>query len=234
MSPPQVMGLIAVLAVLAAACVSIVVALTASRMGPPVKAAVIGGVLAIVAAVWGSVVPIVIIGGGDEQSPTSTPGVPSVSTRTSTPTPTSIPALTPALTPTLTPAPTPTPTPAPTPTPTLSPCGPTPIGLVETVSGSLSVTDCWSTQRGVNYYADRYSFTASAGQQVSISVSESFSGSPRLYLIGPAGAPVASGSTRIPSGSGFLTLDSSGTYIIEVTSNYDEIAGSYTLTTSQP
>ena len=83
MSPPQVMALIVLLAVLAAACVLIVVALSASRIGVPVKAAMIGGTLAIVAAVWGPVVPIVILGGQDEDPPSSTLGA----TLRATPTP---------------------------------------------------------------------------------------------------------------------------------------------------
>jgi hypothetical protein len=114
-------------------------------------------------------------------------------------------------------------------------CPPTPIGVVETVRGSLSVSDCWSTQRGVLYYADQYSFTASAGQEVSIAYTPS-GFAPYVYLIGPDGEVVGqahsdfSGQTaRIPSGAGFLTLPTSGAYIIEVTSTYTGSTGTYTL-----
>ncbi|MEM2126207.1 MAG: pre-peptidase C-terminal domain-containing protein, partial [Candidatus Methanosuratincola sp.] len=114
-------------------------------------------------------------------------------------------------------------------------CAVTPISTGQTVSGSLSTSDCRSPVRGSSYYADRYSFSASAGQQVAILLTSSAFDT-YLYLIGPDGSVIArdddgGGGTnsRIPSGSGFYSLPSSGTYIIEVTSFYSNSTGDYTL-----
>jgi len=95
MSPTQVIALVVLLAVLAVASVLVVVTLRASGIRPLVKTAIIGGILGIVAAVWGPVMPIFVLGGEDER----TPG------------------------PTLSPTPTPTPTRTPTPTPPPAPRG---------------------------------------------------------------------------------------------------------------
>ena len=68
MCPAQVIALITLLVVLAVACVVVTLVLRAPFREPLVKAALIAGVFASVAAVWGSVLPIVIIGGKDDGS----------------------------------------------------------------------------------------------------------------------------------------------------------------------
>ncbi|MBS1787158.1 MAG: pre-peptidase C-terminal domain-containing protein [Acidobacteria bacterium] len=103
-------------------------------------------------------------------------------------------------------------------------CAVTPIVAGQTLNGTLAISDCYSLQRGQRYPADRYSFSGTAGQRVAIradsSVVDTF-----LYLMDPTGTVVASNddgdsrtSARIPAGTGFFTLPSSGVYQIEVTS----------------
>jgi subtilisin len=114
-------------------------------------------------------------------------------------------------------------------------CGsPTHIGIGQTINGSLASTDC-RYPAGGERFADAYTFTGSAGQQVAVSLSspafDTF-----LYLLGPNGAEVAlnddgGGGTnsRIPATSGFFTLPSSGTYTIQATSFSNATSGTYTL-----
>ncbi|MBI2322609.1 MAG: S8 family serine peptidase [Chloroflexi bacterium] len=112
---------------------------------------------------------------------------------------------------------------------------PVPIALNQTVSGALTTDDARSPQRGSAYYADRYSFSATAGQQVTIAAwSTAFD--VYLFLFRPDGTLLSSdddggGGTnaRIPAGSGLLTLPETGTYVIEVTSYWTDETGSYTL-----
>ena len=103
-------------------------------------------------------------------------------------------------------------------------CAITPIAAGQTINGVLAISDCYSQQRGQLFPADRYSFTGTAGQRVAIradsSVVDTF-----LYLIDPAGTAVASNDdgdartgARIPAGTGFFTLPSTGSYLIEATS----------------
>jgi kumamolisin len=87
-------------------------------------------------------------------------------------------------------------------------------------------------------YADWYSFSGTAGQQVAILLTSSAFDT-YLNLIGPSGSVVAynddgGGGTnsRIPATSGYFSLPSSGTYIIEVTSYAANATGNYTLTTT--
>ncbi len=94
--------------------------------------------------------------------------------------------------------------------------------------------------RGSWYYADRYSFSASAGQQVAILLTSSAFDT-YLYLIGPSGTVIAQNddggggtNSRIPASSGYYTLPSTGTYIIEVTSYAVNATGIYTLSLSGP
>lgn len=111
------------------------------------------------------------------------------------------------------------------------------IAIGQTVSGSLNTSDCRSPVRGTSYYADRYSFSASGGQQVAILLTGSFD--TYLCLIGPSGSVVAQDddggggtNSRIPGGSGYFSLPSSGTYIIEVTSYAQNTTGSYAVSLS--
>ena len=67
-------------------------------------------------------------------------------------------------------------------------CTEIPIDGTLTANGSLSNTDCRSTQRGSDYFADQFSFNGVAGQRVSITlVRASGSLDPYLFLIGPDG-----------------------------------------------
>lgn len=109
----------------------------------------------------------------------------------------------------------------------------TPIWVGETINGNLSASDCESSYRSGSY-ADKYSFNASSGDMISIETNASFD--TYLYLIGPSGSVVAqdddggSGlNSRIPPGSGWYTLPSTGTYTIEATSYRSGQTGSYTL-----
>jgi uncharacterized protein (TIGR03437 family) len=111
----------------------------------------------------------------------------------------------------------------------------TPITIGQPVSGGLSTTDCRSPARGSSYYADRYSFNGTAGQLIAIShASSDFDA--YLYLIGSDESVLerdddggTNGNSRIPPGSSFFMLPSSGTYIIEATSYGDNRTGNYTL-----
>jgi hypothetical protein len=100
-------------------------------------------------------------------------------------------------------------------------CSLTPISFGQTVGGTLTTSSCQSPIRGNNFFAERYVFTASAGQQVAISMSAT-GPDPFLSLIGPNGVVLltdddSGGGTnsRLPGGQGFLTLGLPGTYIIE-------------------
>ncbi len=122
-------------------------------------------------------------------------------------------------------------------------CAVTPINAGQPVNGSLAPGDCQSSSRlrdGARPFADRYSFNASSGQPVIITLASTDFDS-YLYLLGANGAVIAqnddtgpSGNARIPSGSGFFTLPSSGTFTIEVTSFSSTGVGNYTLSLTMP
>ena len=106
-------------------------------------------------------------------------------------------------------------------------------------SGTISVSDCQSPSRGIRYYADRYSFNATAGQQVTITMNGTTGNlDPYLYLIGPDGYVAVqdddgngNSDSRIPmpsSGSTF-TLPQTGKYNIEATSYGLQQTGDYTI-----
>jgi hypothetical protein len=110
------------------------------------------------------------------------------------------------------------------------------VSSVGSYSGSLASTDCKAGARGTSYNTDRYSFTASPGQQVAFFLSGGFD--TYLYLRNPAGTVIASNddggggtNSRIPASSGVFTLPagSAGTYVIEVTSYSAGATGAYTL-----
>ena len=116
-------------------------------------------------------------------------------------------------------------------------CSLTPIGFGQTINGTLAIGDCVSPSSSV--YADRYSFSASAGQEVAISASfpnrgaflTLFGPDQRIILTDDGGSSL--GHARIPGGMGMLTLGLPGTYVVEVTGSG---AGPYSLTliTSTP
>lgn len=118
-----------------------------------------------------------------------------------------------------------------------SDCLVTPIGVGQAVNGLLTNTDCLSPFRA--RLADRYSFTGSIGQQVAVQLSSSDFDS-YLHLVDSNGNIIAqdddgagSRNSRIPSVSGFFTLPTSGTFIVEVTSSFGNDTGNYTLSLTQ-
>ncbi|MBS1792163.1 MAG: pre-peptidase C-terminal domain-containing protein [Acidobacteria bacterium] len=113
-------------------------------------------------------------------------------------------------------------------------CVPTPISVGATVGGALTTSDCRSISGG-SWYADWYTFSGFAGQRIAITES-STAFDTYLQLIGPSGTVIAfdddgGGGTnsRIPAGSGFFTLPSSGTYTIEASSFAANATGAYTV-----
>ncbi len=101
----------------------------------------------------------------------------------------------------------------------------TPISSGQTINGTLATGDC--TLQDGSFY-DEYTFTATAGQQVSISESSAAFDS-YLFLLKPSetvvnfsttiqdddgGGGVNGFDSRIPANSGLLTLTETGTYSI--------------------
>ncbi len=124
-----------------------------------------------------------------------------------------------------------------TPPPTSEDCTTTSIDPQLFANGSLGAGDCRSPSRGVDFFADRYSFTATAGERLFITMTQT-SGNldPYLYLIGPDGYFVTQdddagggSNSRIPNGVGAITLPQTGTYILEATSFDRNQTGSYTI-----
>jgi len=118
-------------------------------------------------------------------------------------------------------------------------CASTPVTIGQTLNGILTTTDC-RYPTGSNWYSDAYSFNGTAGQQVAIAMSSS-SFDTWLALISPTGSELTidndgGGGTnsRIPATNGFYTLPSSGTYLIQASSNLTNATGSYTLSLSAP
>lgn len=104
-------------------------------------------------------------------------------------------------------------------------------------AGTLASGDCTTGYHGINNYTDRYSFTASPGQQVIISLSSSAFDS-FVTLRGPSGNFIASDddggggrNSRIPATSGTFTIPAgiSGAYVVEVTSYSAMQTGTYSL-----
>jgi hypothetical protein len=119
-----------------------------------------------------------------------------------------------------------------------------PIAMWGTANGVLSTSDCLSRYRVVSTdlrpYADHYTFSGTAGQKVAIlETSSAFDG--YMYLVGPTGTVVTFDddgagypNPRIPAGTGYYTLPSTGTYTIEVTSYTVPAVGAYTLKLMAP
>lgn len=119
-------------------------------------------------------------------------------------------------------------------------CTLTPTSIGQTVSGDLTTSDCRSPIKGNQYYADRYSFNASAGQQIALQLTSSEFDT-HVYLLGTGGQTLSNDddggggtNSRIPAGNGFFTLPSNGTYIIEVSSSLENKTGKYTLSLTTP
>jgi hypothetical protein len=111
-----------------------------------------------------------------------------------------------------------------------------------TAAGSLSAGDCRSPSRGVEYFADRYTFNGVAGQRVAISMVSTSGVDPYLYLIAPDGYVLSQNddltdfdtNARIPTGSNTITLPQTGVYIVEASSFSRQQTGTYTLTVQNP
>lgn len=116
----------------------------------------------------------------------------------------------------------------------LAGCAAAPIAVGQTVSGSLSASDCPSTRRSASHFADRYTFQGTAGQQVRIAL-DSAGLDPYLYLVGPSGVVFAedddsgAGLNSLIPATGFLFLPATGTYTVEVTSFNAGATGTYSL-----
>lgn len=102
-------------------------------------------------------------------------------------------------------------------------------------NGTLAVTDCNAGARGTGYYTDRYSFTGTSGQLVSIQLTSNAFDT-FVYLKNSAGTVIASNddggggsNSRIPATSGSFTLPSSGIFTIEATSYSTQNTGAYVL-----
>ena len=117
-------------------------------------------------------------------------------------------------------------------------CSVTPIAIGQTLNGSLSNGDCASPLRNVSgLRADRYIFAAAAGTQISITTNVVTLSDTFVTLLGPNGAVILNDddggggtNSRIPGGTGMLTLGISGTYTIEVSSFDAGQFGDYTVT----
>jgi hypothetical protein len=122
-------------------------------------------------------------------------------------------------------------------------CVATPINSGQTINGALTPGDCQSQLRikdGTRPLADRYSFNATAGQPVVISLT-SADFDTYLYLLDATGSviaqnddSIAGGSSRIPANNGFFILPASGTFTIEVTAFSGSGLGNYALSLTMP
>ncbi len=122
----------------------------------------------------------------------------------------------------------------------------TPILPGQPVNGTLTTSDCsWHYTQAPQqvYYTDVYSFSGTAGQQVSIlMVSAALDAYLDLYGVNDfAVAPLASNddggggyNARIPAGSGYFTLPVTGTYYLWAGSALAGATGTYTLTITTP
>jgi hypothetical protein len=111
-------------------------------------------------------------------------------------------------------------------------CITTPIVIEQTVNGSLASGDCVASDSSLY---DAYSFSATAGQQIVVSMSSS-SFNTFLLVVAPNGDLVGvddngGGGTnsRVPAGAGFVTLTQTGVYVIIANSFGSGGAGPYIL-----
>jgi subtilisin len=112
----------------------------------------------------------------------------------------------------------------------VDPCGSsTSINFGQTVNGALANTDCLTP---LGSRADIYTFTGTQGQNIAVT-QNSGAFFTYLYLFNPSGAIIGqngnAGSSRIPAGTGFLTLPATGTYTIFASSVEGNSFGNYTL-----
>ena len=108
----------------------------------------------------------------------------------------------------------------------------TPISLGQTINGVLTNSDCLVDS---NYYTDKYSFSGTTGQQIVISMNSSAVDT-YLLLYTSSGQFLTSDNdggggtnSRIPATSGSYTLPSTGSYIIEASTNPAFQTGAYSV-----
>ncbi|MFN7926811.1 MAG: BACON domain-containing carbohydrate-binding protein [Blastocatellia bacterium] len=115
-------------------------------------------------------------------------------------------------------------------------CNSRELRLGETVQGRLSTAaDCRSRVLADGTVADRFLFTATAGQQV-IAVAYASTFAPVLNLTDSVGAVLAQSVSRLPAGNVKpFVIPADGTYFLEVTSQgYATLDADYTLTLLNP
>ena len=101
----------------------------------------------------------------------------------------------------------------------------------QTINGTLSNSDC---ALGDGSFFDEYTFTATAGQQLFVTMSATFD--TYLFLLDPSNNDTqdddGGGGTnsRIPTGSGFYTAPATGTYAILANSFDPGVTGNYAVT----
>gem|GEM_PF-1579344 len=119
---------------------------------------------------------------------------------------------------------------------TICPPNPTPITAGQTLNGTLDANDCRLPD---NTAYDAYSFMATAGQQVTITMNAAAPLDAYLILLAPDGTDIAEddnggGGTnaRIPQSTGVATLPQTGTYVIYASSSGVGQFGTYSISLS--
>lgn len=115
-------------------------------------------------------------------------------------------------------------------------CAPTPISIGQTVNGNLTTNAC---PLGDGTYYDVYSFSGTASQRISVLMT-STEFDTYLFLNNPDGSNLAQNddggggtNSRIPPGSGGITLPTTGTYTIWANAfDPSDTTGAYSLTLS--
>ncbi len=110
----------------------------------------------------------------------------------------------------------------------------------QTITGTLTAAACLVEDTGGYYYTNLYTFSGTAGQQISIA-ENSTDFDAYLVLHTPSGANSladddSGGGTNalIPSGGGTFTLPETGIYTIEATTSNEMETGAYTLILTGP
>ncbi|MEK6283137.1 MAG: InlB B-repeat-containing protein [Acidobacteriota bacterium] len=116
--------------------------------------------------------------------------------------------------------------------PSFGSCPSTPIAYGQTLGGTVTSSDC---PYEAGWYFDDYSFSGTAGQQISAAMA-STSFDTFLVLLAPDGSLLeydddSGGGTNsyIPTEGGFYTLPSSGTFTVRAGPLYSGSTGSYTV-----
>ncbi|HEX8456157.1 MAG TPA: pre-peptidase C-terminal domain-containing protein [Pyrinomonadaceae bacterium] len=117
-------------------------------------------------------------------------------------------------------------------------CNSAAINFNETKSGTLAAGDCTNDIENDNTFVDYYTFSGTAGQQISVTLTATSGNvNPYLYLLTPSGDILAEddngggGTTaRIPAGTGFGRLPITGTYTIVVNTVLSSQTGGYSVT----